>query len=217
MGGPPNANVSPEPVADDGADENENGPDVDGRGGSVFSVGFWPKENGAGEDDCPKLANSLLSEGFISLVKELGVADVPKMNGVVAGIGFDCSLKIDPGVPTLNENVPPPRLGLGSTDLVCTSRVGLSSIRVSWSSSFGGVLGLSVGAIVTGAPKEEKDFVVVSFTLLLSPLNENVTGGAGGADAADESLKLNGKTFVVSTGGGVLGAAPNENGVLARF
>jgi hypothetical protein len=220
LDGPPNAKVNPGPVADDGAGVKEKDPDVDGRGKSLFPTSFCPKVNGADEAVvCPKPAKGLLSEDLVSLMKGLGLADVPKMKEVGAGAAFDWSPKTGPGVPTPNENAPP-RVGLDSTGLpfgvdCCTSRVGLSSMRTSWSSCFGGVVGLSIGAIVTGEPNEEKGLDVRPFTLPPSPLNENVTGAEDGG--AEESLKLNGRVFLVSAEGGVLGAAPNENGVLAGF
>jgi hypothetical protein len=67
--------------------------------------------------------------------------------------------------------------------------------------------------MVIGVPNEEKGLVVLPFTLRLSSLKENASGAEAG-DAA-ESLKLNGRLFLISAGGGVLGAAPNENGVVA--
>lgn len=77
-------------------------------------------------------------------------------------------------------------------------------------------MGRSVGTIVTGTPNGEKGLFVI-FTLPPLSLNENVTGGgaSGPGDDAGESLKPNGRLVLDSAGGGVLGAAPNENGVLA--
>jgi hypothetical protein len=181
--------------------------------------------NGAAEAVvCPKPTKGLLSEGWVSLVNRLGLADVPKTKEGGGGAEFDWSPKTGPGARVPNENAPPPRAGLDSPGLpfavdCCTSRVGLSSIRTSWSSCFGGVVGLSVGAIVTGVPNDEKGLVVTPFTLPPWPLKENVTGvGARGPEGgAEESLKPNGSVFLLSAGGGVLGAAPNENGALTCF
>lgn len=176
---PPNANVSPGPVADDGADVKEKDPAVDGCSGSLFTTGFSPKVNGAdGAVVCPKPAKGLLSKGLVSLANGLGVEDVPKTKGEAA---FDWPPKAGAGAPAPNENAPLPRAGLDSPALsfgvdCCTSRVGLSSMRTSWSSCLGGVMGLSVGPIVTGTPNEEKGLAVIPLTLPPSPLKENVTG-----------------------------------------
>lgn len=78
--------------------------------------------------------------------------------------------------------------------------------------------GLSVGAMIVGVPNEN-DSLPVSLVLLLL-LNEKETGAGaetGGADAEEAGPKLNGISFFGSIGGGVLGEAPKENGVIAGF
>jgi hypothetical protein len=67
--------------------------------------------------------------------------------------------------------------------------------------------------MVTGVPNEEKGLIVIGFTLRPSLLKENALGA--GAEDAVEFSKLNARLFLVSAGGGVLGAAPNEKGVVA--
>lgn len=72
--------------------------------------------------------------------------------------------------------------------------------------------------MTVGVPNEN-DLLSVSLVLLLL-LNEKEMGAGaerGGADVEAAGPKLNGTSFLGSTGGGVLGGTPKENGVIAGF
>lgn len=78
----------------------------------------------------------------------------------------------------------------------------------------GGVDGLSVGAIEDGCPNE-KGLLEISLPGLPPPLKEKPKEGGAGTGVV--APKLNKPPFFISAGGGVFGAAPKENKVLAGF